>query len=129
LLSLILCPLGKVSIIIFSIKHNNETSLNCVNNPVDNIMNYKRKELFQYLAAGEEIIYTYDVIYKLEDKIKWSTRWDHYLHSENSKIHWVSLLNSNIIVLVFTLLIAHIFCRALKKDIDYINSVNQSINI
>jgi transmembrane 9 superfamily protein 2/4 len=97
--------------------------LNCATKAEDNILNYqKNKELFQYLDIGEEVIYTYDVIFK-ESDIKWATRWDHYLHSDNSKIHWVSLMNSNIIVLVFTSLVAHLFCRALKKDIDYINSV------
>jgi transmembrane 9 superfamily protein 2/4 len=93
-----------------------------------NAANYKDiPELWQFLEENEEIIYTYDVIFR-SSNIKWATRWDHYLHSQNSQIHWVSILNSNIIILVFTLLIAHIFCRALKRDIDYINSVYKIFN-
>ena len=85
--------------------------------------NYKNYELFQYVESGEEIIYTYDVVF-YDSKIEWASRWDHYLHSNKSEnIHWFSILNSNLIILIFSVLIAYIFCRVLKKDIDYINTV------
>jgi transmembrane 9 superfamily protein 2/4 len=96
--------------------------LNCATNTGDNLQNLKSDENFLYLKPGVDIIYTYDIIY-LESDVKWSTRWDHYLYSSNSKIHWVSLFNSNIILFVLSTIIGYIFCRALRKDIDYINSV------
>jgi transmembrane 9 superfamily protein 2/4 len=76
------------------------------------------------IEAGEEVIYSYDFIFH-ESKIEWASRWDHYLHSKtvSDSIHWVPIVNSNIILFIFTSFIAIIFCRALKRDINLINSV------
>ena len=39
----------------------------------------------------------------------------------SSDIHWFGLLNSNLIILIFTFVIIFIFCRAIKRDIDLYN--------
>jgi transmembrane 9 superfamily protein 2/4 len=41
------------------------------------------------LAQGKaaELKYTYSV-YFVEDNIPWGTRWDHYLHVFDPRIHW-----------------------------------------
>jgi hypothetical protein len=70
-----------------------------------------------------EIVYTYDVIF-YESNLQWTSRWDHHMLSyKDDNIHWVSFINSTLVILIFTALLAHIFLRALKKDIDFINTV------
>jgi hypothetical protein len=77
-----------------------------------------------YPQAQNDIIYTYDVVFH-ESKLKWTSRWDHLLESsKDDNIHWVSFINSTLVILIFAALLGHIFFRALKRDIDYINSVN-----
>jgi hypothetical protein len=108
---------------LFSINHDsNSTEIKCEKSIHD-------REKFQYVQEGAEIVYTYDFIF-YDSNRSWSSRWDHYLHSSKTEnIHWLSIINSNIIIFIFSVLIAYILCRVLKKDIDIINSVKCIIYI
>jgi len=65
-----------------------------------------------------EVIWTYDVAFKAST-IKWSTRWDTYLQSaDDAEVHWFSILNSFMIVLFLSGLIAMILLRTLKADFE-----------
>ncbi|RKP06697.1 hypothetical protein THASP1DRAFT_31496 [Thamnocephalis sphaerospora] len=66
------------------------------------------------------IVYTYDVQWE-ESDIPWGTRWDSYLHVFDPNIHWFSLINSAVIVLLLTGMVAMILLRALHKDIARYN--------
>ncbi|KAF9584607.1 hypothetical protein BGW38_005859 [Lunasporangiospora selenospora] len=66
------------------------------------------------------VTYTYSVKWK-EVKTAWATRWDKYLHVGEPRIHWFSLVNSIIIVLFLTGMVAMILLRALHKDISRYN--------
>jgi transmembrane 9 superfamily protein 2/4 len=49
--------------------------------------------------------------------IRWSTRWDTYLQSaDDSEVHWFAILNSFMLVLFLSGLIAMIMVRTLKRD-------------
>eukprot|EP00283_Hemiselmis_rufescens_P010215 CAMPEP_0173435292 /NCGR_PEP_ID=MMETSP1357-20121228/14667_1 /TAXON_ID=77926 /ORGANISM="Hemiselmis rufescens, Strain PCC563" /LENGTH=663 /DNA_ID=CAMNT_0014400257 /DNA_START=19 /DNA_END=2010 /DNA_ORIENTATION=- len=63
-----------------------------------------------------EVIWTYDVHYK-PSPIRWSTRWDAYLQSaDDAQVHWFSILNSFMIVLFLSGLVAMIMVRTLRRD-------------
>mmetsp|Transcript_99023 Transcript_99023/g.144844 ORF Transcript_99023/g.144844 Transcript_99023/m.144844 type:complete len:666 (+) Transcript_99023:55-2052(+) len=63
-----------------------------------------------------EVIWTYDVTFQ-QSNIKWSTRWDTYLQSaDDAQVHWFSILNSFMIVLFLSGLIAMIMIRTLRRD-------------
>lgn len=53
----------------------------------------------------------------------WATRWDNYLHVLDPSIHWFSLVNSIVIVLFLTGMVAMILIRALHKDISRYNDM------
>lgn len=53
----------------------------------------------------------------------WATRWDKYLLVGEPRIHWFSLVNSIIIVLFLTGMVAMILLRALHKDISRYNQL------
>jgi transmembrane 9 superfamily member 2/4 len=81
-------------------------------------------------------------------QIEWGTRWDNYLHVYDPKIHWFrcapclgpyatvvradgpvcvgggSLVNSFIIVIFLTFMVAMILLRSLHKDIDRYNQTD-----
>lgn len=82
----------------------------------------KAAESIQKIKVNETILYTYDVVF-IPSNHTLATRWDHYVNMHSDKIHWFSLINSFLVVAIFSALVVHIFCRALKRDIDYINSV------
>ncbi|KAI8822525.1 uncharacterized protein EV422DRAFT_613751 [Fimicolochytrium jonesii] len=69
-----------------------------------------------------EVDFTYTVKWE-ESTTPWATRWDNYLHGYDPKIHWFSLVNSAVIVLFLTGMVAIILLRALHKDIARYNAV------
>ncbi|KAI7869709.1 hypothetical protein BDF14DRAFT_1874116 [Spinellus fusiger] len=77
-----------------------------------------------YLKAdgNDKIVYTYS-IYWHRSSTSWATRWDNYLHILDPSIHWFSLVNSIVIVLFLTGMVAMILLRALHKDISRYNAV------
>eukprot|EP00668_Euglena_longa_P002236 GGOE01002581.1.p1 GENE.GGOE01002581.1~~GGOE01002581.1.p1 ORF type:complete len:625 (-),score=163.38 GGOE01002581.1:327-2201(-) len=57
---------------------------------------------------------------------QWATRWDPYLNASDSEIHWFSIVNSLMIVLFLTGMVAVIMMRTLRKDITRYNSLEDS---
>jgi len=69
-----------------------------------------------------EVWYTYDVVW-VESAVRWASRWDHYLQMEGGEIHWLSILNSVMIVLFLSGLVALILLRTLHRDIVKYNEL------
>ena len=70
------------------------------------------------LASGK-VLFTYDVTWKENEKLKWASRWDIYLSMDNAipaKVHWLSIANSLVIVVVLSAMIAAILVRNLRRD-------------
>jgi len=70
------------------------------------------------LPAGSkqtEVIWTYSVNWQ-RSEIKWASRWDAYLKMQDPQIHWFSIMNSFMIVLFLTGMVAMILLRALHQD-------------
>jgi len=55
----------------------------------------------------------------------WATRWDNYLAPLDPKIHWFSLINSFVIVIFLSIMLAMIVLRALHLDIARYADVSQ----
>ncbi|XP_037910332.1 transmembrane 9 superfamily member 2 [Hermetia illucens] len=104
----------------FSINHRNPDQLDCesrdspIEIPASN------------LPPGEKlnITYTYTVRFLEDNKIKWSSRWDYILESmPHTNIQWFSILNSLVIVLFLSGMVAMIMLRTLHKDIARYNQM------
>ncbi|KAG2305685.1 hypothetical protein Bca52824_025433 [Brassica carinata] len=76
----------------------------------------------QEVEQGKEIVFTYDVSFK-ESEIKWASRWDTYLLMNDDQIHWFSIINSLMIVLFLSGMVAMIMMRTLYKDISNYNQL------
>ena len=59
-------------------------------------------------------MYSYDVFWKVSTT-RWASRWDAYLRMPGGKVHWFSILNSILIVLVMATLVAMILIRTVRK--------------
>uniref|UniRef100_A0A1W7R9E2 Transmembrane 9 superfamily member n=2 Tax=Hadrurus TaxID=88315 RepID=A0A1W7R9E2_9SCOR len=71
------------------------------------------------------IHYTYSVTFTPNDNVKWSSRWDYILESmPHTNIQWFSILNSLVIVLFLTGMVAMILLRTLHKDIARYNQID-----
>ncbi|KAK7480464.1 hypothetical protein BaRGS_00028281, partial [Batillaria attramentaria] len=61
--------------------------------------------------------YTYSIYWRRNPNIKWSSRWDYILESmPNTNIQWFSLLNSFVVALFLSCMLAMIMLRTLYKD-------------
>jgi transmembrane 9 superfamily protein 2/4 len=74
------------------------------------------------LDVHDDIVYTYDVQWT-ESPIRWSTRWDAYLKMAGGQIHWFAILNSVVIVLFLSGMVAMILLRTLHRDIAKYNEL------
>ena len=75
------------------------------------------------LASGQ-VLFTYDVTWKENPDLEWASRWDVYLSMDNlipAKVHWLSIANSLVIVVVLSAMIAAILVRNLRRDISRYN--------
>lgn len=71
------------------------------------------------------ISYTYSVTFIQNNAIKWSSRWDYILESmPHTNIQWFSILNSLVIVLFLSGMVAMILLRTLHKDIARYNQID-----
>ncbi|XP_065062319.1 transmembrane 9 superfamily member 4-like [Rhopilema esculentum] len=67
-----------------------------------------------------EILFTYEVGWVKSD-LAWSSRWDTYLSMNDVQIHWFAIINSLVIVLFLSGIIAMIMIRTLRRDIANYN--------
>ncbi|XP_018027632.1 transmembrane 9 superfamily member 2-like [Hyalella azteca] len=77
--------------------------------------------------GGLDITYSYTVTFTENNGIRWSSRWDYILDSmPHTNIQWFSILNSLIIVLFLSAMVAMIMLRTLHKDIARYNQVKNT---
>ncbi|KAE9609272.1 hypothetical protein Lal_00019988 [Lupinus albus] len=76
----------------------------------------------QEVEENQEIIFTYDVEFQ-ESDVKWASRWDAYLLMNDDQIHWFSIVNSLMIVLFLSGMVAMIMLRTLYRDISKYNDL------
>jgi transmembrane 9 superfamily protein 2/4 len=105
-----------------SVQHEDKDKLNCHD---EDEVRYNRsvQQLLKLTGESFTVHYTYDVEF-VYTNIPFSSRWDHYMHLQNDDIHWFSLINSGIIILIFSIIVLFIFTRALKRDIEIYNTVS-----
>jgi len=69
--------------------------------------------------ASGQVLFTYDVTWIENKELHWASRWDIYLSMDDAipaKVHWLSIANSVVIVLVLSAMIAAILVRNLRRD-------------
>ncbi|XP_011962639.1 transmembrane 9 superfamily member 2-like isoform X2 [Ovis aries] len=92
-----------------SYKHVDENHLTCNGTPMEIPGDYTDKL---------NITYTYSVKFEENKQIRWGSRWDYILVSmSHTRIQWFSILNSFVVVLFLTGMVAMIILRTLHKDI------------
>jgi len=76
----------------------------------------------QTIGKSGVVYWTYGVEW-IRSNIPWASRWDVYLNSNapDDKIHWFSIVNSLMIVLFLSGMIAMIMMRTLHRDISRYN--------
>jgi transmembrane 9 superfamily protein 2/4 len=67
---------------------------------------------------------TCDVLLPQPSDIRWASRWDTYLKMTDDQIHWFSIVNSVMIVLFLSGMVAMIMVRTLYRDISKYNQLD-----
>ncbi|XP_020827424.1 transmembrane 9 superfamily member 2-like isoform X2 [Phascolarctos cinereus] len=99
-----------------SYKHTDEDQLRCEGSPMEIPGEFTKKL---------KLIYTYSVKFEENNNIKWASRWDYILESmPHTNIQWFSIMNSLVIVLFLSGMVAMILLRTLHKDIARYNQID-----
>uniref|UniRef100_A0A4W4EY51 Transmembrane 9 superfamily member n=1 Tax=Electrophorus electricus TaxID=8005 RepID=A0A4W4EY51_ELEEL len=100
-----------------SIKHGDENSLSCEGSPMEIPVDF---------STDLKVTYSYSIKFESTNAIRWASRWDYILVSmPHSNIQWFSIMNSLVIVLFLSGMVAMIMLRTLHKDIARYNQVDQ----
>ncbi|XP_039521682.1 transmembrane 9 superfamily member 2 isoform X2 [Pimephales promelas] len=100
-----------------SIKHGDNDHPTCEGAPMD---------IPADSSSSLKVTYTYSVKFEQNNNIKWASRWDYILVSmPHSNIQWFSIMNSLVIVLFLSGMVAMIMLRTLHKDIARYNQMDQ----
>lgn len=79
---------------------------------------------FESATNDVEIPFTYSVKFIQNNDIRWASRWDYILQSlPETRIQWFSILNSLVIVLFLSGMVAMILLRTLHRDIARYNQM------
>lgn len=71
-----------------------------------------------------KVKYTYSVYFIQNDNVEWASRWDYVLESNpQTNIQWFSIMNSLVIVLFLSGMVAMITIRSLHRDIARYNQI------
>ncbi|XP_026541091.1 transmembrane 9 superfamily member 2-like [Notechis scutatus] len=101
-----------------SFKHTDINNLSCKGPPMEIPAEFNSKL---------DVIYTYSVKFEENNNIKWASRWDYILKSmPHTNIQWFSIMNSLVIVLFLSGMVAMILLRTLHKDIARYNKMDSS---
>ncbi|KAL8180817.1 UNVERIFIED_CONTAM: transmembrane 9 superfamily member 2 [Gekko kuhli] len=101
-----------------SYKHTEKNDLICDGLPM---------EIPAVFSEKLDLIYTYSVKFVENNSIKWASRWDYILESmPHTNIQWFSIMNSLVIVLFLSGMVAMILLRTLHKDIARYNQMDSS---
>ena len=80
--------------------------------------------------VDQDIPYSFSVRFKENNEIRWASRWDYILNSMPSpKIQWFSILNSLVIVLFLSGMVAMILLRTIHKDLAKYNSAQNGDDV
>ncbi|KAF9429009.1 hypothetical protein BGZ94_000134 [Podila epigama] len=74
-----------------------------------------------------EITYTYSVQWIKDTEVTWSNRWNRYLVQTDDSVHWYSIVNSVVVMLFLTGMVAIIFLKTLNKDIGTLYSSEEEM--
>ncbi|XP_051506185.1 transmembrane 9 superfamily member 2-like isoform X2 [Myxocyprinus asiaticus] len=100
-----------------SVKHSDEENQSCEGPPM---------EIPAEFSSNLKVTYSYSIKFKPNDDIKWASRWDYILVSmPHTNIQWFSIMNSLVIVLFLSGMVAMIMLRTLHKDIVRYNQMDQ----
>lgn len=120
----------RVNVSPFSVDHKTQAEHGgnpCGHNHDDLPKGIRGKSLRRELKGTETINYTYSVVWVERNDIKWSSRWDYILESSpQANIQWFSILNSCIIVLFLSGMVAMTLLRTLHKDIIKYNQLENA---
>ncbi|KAL2911510.1 hypothetical protein HK105_209041 [Polyrhizophydium stewartii] len=67
------------------------------------------------------IDWTYSVQWQLDTGVAWAHRWDMYIVTTGTRVHWFSVANSVAVVALLSALVAAVVVRTLRRDIAAYN--------
>jgi len=75
-------------------------------------------------TQATEVTWSYSIQWIEDEELPWATRWDVYLKGgeHDDKIHWLAIINSLLVLLCLTGMVAMIMLRVLHRDFNRYNN-------
>jgi len=73
-------------------------------------------EKAQIIREQERVSFTYEVEFVKSD-IRWPSRWDAYLKMDGGRVHWLSILNSLLVISFLAAIVFVILLRTVRRDL------------
>jgi transmembrane 9 superfamily protein 2/4 len=85
---------------------------------------FEPENLEPLTTAATEVAWTYSVSFIEDEHLPWGTRWDVYLKGgeHDDRIHWFAIINSLLVVVFLSTIVAMIMLRLLHKDFNRYNN-------
>ncbi|KAG9285716.1 hypothetical protein G9A89_002283 [Geosiphon pyriformis] len=96
-------------------------SINALKNICPDKPENSKNEKLEVGNGSVSVTYSYSVEWIENKQVSWGNRWDLYLVNTDPQIHWYSIINSLIIALFLSAMVAIIMLRTLNKDIASYN--------
>ncbi|GMH37258.1 hypothetical protein BSKO_05131 [Bryopsis sp. KO-2023] len=110
----------------FTVQHSFIPSLNNTSRLATcdpkNLISVSLDQTPQEVVEGQTVTFTYDVFFR-ESTIRWGSRWDMYFFIMGNEIHWFSIMNSLMVVLFLSGVVAMILLRTLRREIGKYNQL------
>mmetsp|Transcript_19651 Transcript_19651/g.38394 ORF Transcript_19651/g.38394 Transcript_19651/m.38394 type:complete len:657 (+) Transcript_19651:247-2217(+) len=114
----------------YSVKHNLASDGSIKEQYECDFANAEAKDTKYGLILDEKkakttVVWSYSVMWE-KSNIKWASRWDVYLTSKNKRsdeVHWFSIINSLLIDVFLTGMVAMILMRTVYRDLSRYNRV------
>ena len=85
--------------------------------------NFSMEGYHPHAASSENLVWSFGIKWERTDN-PWQSRWDNYLNVADHEIHWFSIMNSTLIVLFLSAMVAVILMRTLRRDFSKYNRVD-----
>lgn len=79
-----------------------------------------------YTCVGQGACNLHACMRAQASEIRWASRWDTYLMMMDDQIHWFAVINSVMIVLFLSGMVAMIMMRTLRRDISKYNQLESN---
>lgn len=77
------------------------------------------------IKQGAQVHYSYSIEWRYDMDVQWHQRWDNYMLRVDTTVHYLSLMNSFVVLIALSSIVAFIILRILRAQIANVAGVDE----